>query len=601
METKVENKQSVVIRFAGDSGDGMQIVGVQFTNASAMFGNDVYTFPDYPAEIRAPAGTLAGVSGFQIRFAEHLVHTAGDELDVLVAMNPAALKANVAELKQDGMIIVNEDAFTKNNLRKALCESDPREDACLDQHQLISVAITTQTLNVVEGLGLKHSEASKCKNMYALGIVCWLYERDLTYCLEWISQKFKDKQNIAKANVLALKAGYLFAEQSELFKQHRVQKATLQSGWYRQITGNEALCLGLLCASERINRECFVSGYPITPASTILHQMASYQQYQVTTLQAEDEIAAVCAAIGAAYGGMLAMTCTSGPGFDLKTEGLGLAVMAEMPLLVVDVQRAGPATGMPTKGEQSDLLAAVYGRHGECPIPVFAPATPAECFDIIFFAAQVAVKYMIPVIILSDAFLANSAEPWLIPEVDKLAQLTQQELTASRSDDTLARPWVTPGMKDQMFRVGGIEKDFITGDVSYEPLNHQRMVQLRAEKVKRLQRDLPSFEIIGESSGDILVLSWGSTYGSVLTAVLRLQEEGHSISLLHCRYLFPLPEGLETALKGFNKVFMPELNNGQFSKLIRDLTLCDVIEYHKVQGKPFLVSELYDKLLKLMG
>ncbi len=600
----VEVKKEVVIRFAGDSGDGMQVVGTQFTNTSAIMGNDVHTYPDYPAEIRAPSGTLAGVSGFQIRFGENPVHTSGDHIDVLVAMNPAALQVNRGELKVGSIIIINEDAFTEASLRKAGYEQDPRFTDELRPFQIIALPITTQTLQALTDCQLKHSSATKCKNFFALGVVFWLYDRPLEHCLRWLETKFHHDAEILKANTLALKSGYLYAEQTELVDtQYQVPKAQLPPGLYRQITGNEALCLGFAAASYQQQRALFVSGYPITPASVILHTMARLKDSGITLFQAEDEIAAICAAIGAAYGGLLACCCTSGPGIDLKSEGLGLAVMAEIPLVLVDVQRAGPSTGLPTKGEQSDLLAAIYGRHGECPLPVFAPATPAECFTMALFAMHIATKYMLPVFILSDAFLANGAEPWCIPSCEAISQqavINAMPPAAARQPDTGARAWVTPGMADEMFTIGGLEKDQTTGNVSYDPINHQQMVALRAHKLTLIQAEYPDLEIHGAAHAELLVLSWGSTYGSVLTAVENCQAASWSVSLVHLRHLHPLPQQLAQILPNFKKIVIPELNAGQLAWLIRANFQREVISFSKVQGKPFSSQELEAKIISII-
>lgn len=595
-----DEQATLVIRFAGDSGDGMQVVGSQFTETSAELGNDLHTFPDFPAEIRAPAGTLAGVSGFQVSISEREIHTPGDSLDALVAMNPAALKANLADLKPGGLLILNQDSFIDKELKKAGYASDPMTDGSLTAYQCMPLLITQLTLRAVEQFDIPHSQAKRCKNMFALGVVYWLFQRPLRHTEDWLQAKFVDSPEIAKANQQALIAGYAYGEASELFSDtYCVGKAELPSGEYRQITGNEALALACVAAATQSQRNVLLASYPITPASTILHQVAKYADYGVQTFQAEDEIAAVSAAIGAAYGGQLAVTTTSGPGLDLKAEAIGLAVMTELPLVVIDVQRAGPSTGMPTKTEQSDLLAAMYGRHGDNQVPILAPATPGECFTMLLEAFRIAIKYMTPVILLSDGYLAMGAEPWLIPDVNKLPDLQPHYATAAddfspyqRDPETLARAWAIPGTKGLEHRIGGIEKADVTGQVSYDPENHAYMTHLRSQKIAGIADDIAALEVIGEESGDVLMVSWGGTYGACLTAVEQLQAEDVSISLVHLRYLNPFPKQLKTLLNRFKRVVVPELNAGQLCQLLRSQYLIDAQPISKISGKPFLVSEL---------
>lgn len=599
----------VVIRFAGDSGDGMQLTGTQFTNTSAIIGNDVQTFPDFPAEIRAPAGTLPGVSGFQLHFSSHDIHTPGDQVNVLVAMNPAALRVNLADLEKGGVLIINADAFEEKDLKKAHYLQNPLESGELVGYQLFALPITELTFNAVkEVAGLSHSQARKCKNLFALGIVNWLFDRPLEPTLDWLTHKFKDKPTLAAANQQALRAGYNYALTTELFaERYTVKKAQLQPGRYRQITGNEALGLGCVAAAAQANTSLLLSGYPITPASAILQQLAKYERFGVKVFQAEDEIAAVCATIGAAYGGTLAVTTTSGPGLDLKGEGIGLAVITELPMVIIDVQRAGPSTGMPTKTEQADLLTAIYGRHGECPVPVLAPATPSDCFHIILEAFRIALNYMTPVIVLSDGYLANSAEPWLIPSVEQLPVLKLKFATNAenfspftRNPETLARNWAVPGMAGFEHRLGGLEKDKQSGNISYDPTNHQDMVELRAEKMRKVAESIPDLIVQGAPTGKLLVIGWGSTQGAIRTAVEELQSLGEEVSMIHLRHLYPFPKNLATILKGFDRILVPELNLGQLTSLLRSEFLIDVTSYPKITGKPFLVSELRTRMLEIL-
>ena len=587
--SNIIEQETVVIRFAGDSGDGMQVTGGQMSTTAAVFGNDVHTFPDFPAEIRAPAGTLPGVSGFQLSFSSADIHTAGDSLTTLVAMNPAALKVNVADLDPGGLLIINTDSFTEKEFKKAHYSENPLKTGELDNYRVFEFPLTELTLNAVKPFGLSHSQAMKCKNMFALGIIYWLYNRSCDATVQWLAQKFNAKASMRDANIAALKAGYNYALTVGLFtERYTVKKAVLQSGKYRQITGNEALALGSLTVARQSGRPFLLSGYPITPASAVLQHVAKY----LPIFQAEDEIAAMSATVGAAYGGAMAMTITSGPGFDLKTEALGLAVMTEMPCVVVDVQRAGPSTGMPTKTEQADLLMAMYGRHGECPVPIVAPQSPSDCFNSIIEAFQIAVNYMTPVIVLSDGYIATSAEPWLIPDEQALKKI---KFDGKKNNNT--RDWIIPGTKNQEYRLGGLEKDFVTGNISYDPDNHQKMVHKRADKIKQIQDYIPDQDIIGNNSGDLLVISWGGTYGSVLTAVELLQKQGHKISAIHVRYLNPLPKNIKNILSNFKSCITAELNSGQLCTLLRSEFLVDIKCVSKITGKPFLVNELCEMIL----
>ncbi|MEY4388867.1 MAG: hypothetical protein RLZZ432_586 [Chloroflexota bacterium] len=601
----------VTIRFAGDSGDGMQLTGSQFTATTALFGNDVSTLPDYPAEIRAPAGSLPGVSGFQISFSSGDIHTPGDRPDVLVAMNPAALKVNLRDLVPGGGIIVNTDAFNDINLRKAGYEADPLKDGSLKGYNLYEIPMSTLVAGACEGLGLTSKQVELTKNFFALGVMFWLYERSMEATEKWIAAKFAGKEAIAEANRRALHAGYAFGETTELFHTHyRVAAAHLPPGTYRNITGNEATALGFVTASRLAERDLFLASYPITPASDILHQLSGYKHLGIKTVQSEDEIAAIGAAVGASYGGALGMTTTSGPGMALKAEMLGLAVMVELPLVVVDVQRAGPSTGMPTKTEQGDLLMSMFGRNSDSPIPVVAPATPAECFTMAIEAWRIALKHMTPVVYLSDAFLATGAEPWLIPQVDQLPSIAVPNAPAQpeggfrpyrRDPETLARPWAVPGTVGLEHRVGGLEKLDELGTVSYDPDNHHRMNLLRAEKVARIARDIPATEVFGERDGELLILGWGSTYGSIRSAVERLRERGRRVSHAHIRHVNPLPNDLAEILAGFDKVLIPELNAGQLRMLVRARFLVDAIGFNLVRGKPFQIGELEAKAESILG
>lgn len=607
MEKTLEIIKSAVIRFAGDSGDGMQLAGNRFTDTSAVFGNDLSTFPDFPAEIRAPAGTLFGVSGFQIQISSEDVHTPGDEPDVLIAMNPAALKVNLKELKKGGTIIVNTDAFSEKNLQLAKYESNPLEDGSLRGYQVIPVPITKASNNAVGGLGLNAKEGNRCKNFYALGLAYWLYDRQLDTTISWIEKQYKKKPHIAEANKAALKAGYFFGETAEIFTtRYKVKPAKLPKGTYKNINGNQAAAIGILAASVKSGVPLFLGSYPITPASDILHELSNFRNFNVKTFQAEDEIAAICSAIGASFGGALGFTSTSGPGLSLKQEAIGLAVMTELPLVIANIQRGGPSTGLPTKTEQADLLQSVFGRNGECPVPVVAAATPSDCFRMIFEAARIAMKYMTPVIFLSDGFLANGAEPWKIPHMDEIPKIDVKFRTDAVDyfpylrDENLSRPWVKPGTKGMEHRIGGLEKQNITGNINYEPPNHELMVNLRAQKVNNVADDIPQLEVEGDSEGELLILGWGSTFGAITSARERLLEKGIRVSHAHLRYLFPFQKNLGDVLKRFKKILIPEMNLGQLAKLIRAEFLIDVFQMNKVQGLPFKSREIVAKVTELL-
>ncbi len=610
IERDVQELDRVTIRFAGDSGDGMQLTGTQFTRTAAVFGNDISTFPDYPAEIRAPAGSLPGVSGFQISFAASDIHTPGDAPDVLVAMNPAALKTNVGDLTAGGALIVNSDAFTTGNLNKAAYASNPLTDGSLKQYRVFEVPISTLNARALEGLEMTSKQIDLTKNFFALGLMFWLYERSMDPTLSWIDQKFGARPVIAEANRRALKAGYAYGETTEMFHTvYRVPKARLAPGTYRNITGNEATGLGFLVASKLAGRPLFYGSYPITPASDILHQLSAYKQFGVKAFQAEDEIAAMGATIGAAYGGALALTGTSGPGVALKTEAIGLAVMTELPMVIVNVQRAGPSTGMPTKVEQADLFQAVFGRNGESPLPVLAPATPGECFSLAIEASRIALKYMTPVIYLSDAFVANGAEPWRVPSLDDLPDISVPDavpgngtfLPYARDPETLARPWALPGTPGLEHRIGGLEKADGLGNVSYDPDNHHRMSVLRARKVAGIAADIPPLETYGADEGELLILGWGSTYGALRSATERLLAAGHQVAQAHLRYLNPFPANTGEVLSRYRRVLVPEVNLGQLAFMIRGTYLVDAVSYGRVRGKPFRIGEIVDEAERILG
>ena len=602
-ERHVEELERVVIRFVGDSGDGMQLTGSEFSRVIARAGNAFATHPDYPSEIRAPTGTLFGVSGFQIQFAANRVFTSGDAPDVLVAMNPAALKTNLGELARGSVLLVNSGAFTAANLARAGYASNPLEDGSLDSYRLIAVDISLLTARALAGSGLSKKEADRCKNYFALGLMLCLFGRPIEGEIDDIAERFAHIPRFAAANVTALRAGYGFAEASELFAStFEVRAAPPQPGTYRSITGNQATALGFVAASELSGTPLFLGSYPITPATDILHELTTLRNFKVTTFQAEDEIAGICSAIGAAWGGHLALTTTSGPGMALKTEALGLVTMLELPLVIVNVQRAGPSTGLPTKTEQADLLQALYGRHGECPIPVIAARSPADCFDAALEACRIAVKYMTPVILLTDGGIANAAEPWRIPDVASLPRIEVKYRTEADGfapyarDEFLARPWVTPGTPGMEHRIGGLEKDFVTGNLSHDAQNHQRMVEVRAAKVAGIAAGLPPLVVDGPAAGELLVVGWGSTWGAIAEARRQAEAQGISVAHLHLRHLNPLPADLDDILGRYRTILVPELNLGQLSRLLRERTLREVQTLHKVQGRPFRVSEILARI-----
>ncbi|MEW6237740.1 MAG: 2-oxoacid:acceptor oxidoreductase subunit alpha [Candidatus Omnitrophota bacterium] len=602
-ERRIQEIDSATVRFAGDSGDGMQLVGGQFTTASVFSGNDISTLPDYPAEIRAPAGVLAGVSGFQINFSSHKIHTPGDVIDALFAMNPAALKVNLADLKRGGLLIVNSESFSQDDLEKADYSDNPLEDGSLEDYRIVSIPITSMNRGAVEGLGLDRKAADRCKNFFVLGLAYWIYNRPLDNTLAWIDRKFTKNPALRDANRRTLEAGFHFGETAELFdSSYQVRKAPIAPGTYAKITGNEAVVYGLLAASHLSNKPLFYGSYPITPASDILHQLAGLKQFGVVTFQAEDEIAAVCSAIGAAFGGSLAATGTSGPGVSLKSEAIGLAVMTELPLVIVNVQRGGPSTGLPTKTEQADLFQALFGRHGECPLPVLAASTPADCFTMTIEAARIAMEFMTPVILLTDGYIANGSEPWKIPDLNSLPKINVEyyvdieRFQPYARNERLSRPWAIPGTPDLMHRIGGLEKQHITGAVSYDGENHEYMVKLRQAKIDGVEEDIPNAEIFGDPSGKLLVLSWGGVYGAAQTAVEFVRESGKSVSSVHLKYLNPFPKNLKKILPNFKKILIPELNLGQLRYIIRAHFLIDAIGLNKTQGKPFRVDEIVEAI-----
>jgi 2-oxoglutarate ferredoxin oxidoreductase subunit alpha len=597
-----------VLRFCGDSGDGMQITGSQFTNTVALYGNDIATFPDFPAEIRAPAGTLPGVSGFQLHFAASDVYTPGDAVDALIAMNPAALKMNLPDLKPNGILIVNTDNFKDTDLKKAQMTSNPLEDHSLDGYRLFRVELTKLTRAALKDLGLDAKSMDRCKNFFALGMCHWLYNRPMESTHRWLETKFKDKAVLVEANKLAMKAGYAYCDATEAFQvSYEIPPAKLSPGLYRNISGNSALALGFVAASVKSGLKLFLGSYPITPASDILHELSMYKNFGVMTFQAEDEIAAITSVIGAAYAGNLGITTTSGPGMALKTEALGLAIATELPLVVCNIQRGGPSTGLPTKTEQADLLQALFGRNSEAPVPVLAAATPGDCFWIALEASRIALKYMVPVIVLSDGYLANGAEPWKVPALEDLPDINVKFRTDpqgfqpyQRDPDTLARPWAIPGTPGLEHRIGGLEKQENTGNVNYEPLNHERMVRLRAAKVAAIVQDVPDVVPAGDPEGDLLLVGWGSTYGAITAALRAQRAKGQKIGHVHLRHLNPLPKNLGDVLKRYKKVVVPEMNLGQLVWVLRAKYLVDAISYGKVQGKPFKQSEIEAKIEEVL-
>ncbi|MBV8735326.1 MAG: 2-oxoacid:acceptor oxidoreductase subunit alpha [Solirubrobacterales bacterium] len=608
MTKAVEERERVVVRFAGDSGDGMQLAGTRFTDATAALGNDLATLPNFPAEIRAPAGTLAGVSAFQIHFASRDILTPGDQPNVLVAMNPAALKANLAELPQGATIIANEDAFSKRNLEKAGYGSNPLEDDSLRNYRVHRIPMTTLTTRAVEGVeGASTRDASRAKNLFALGVLSWLYGRPTDVTERWIGQKFRSKPAVARANLAAFKAGWSFGETTELLDvQYHVARATdVPPGTYRNVNGTKALSLGLVAASVRSRLPLLLASYPITPASELLHELSRHKSFAVSTIQAEDEIAAAGMALGAAFGGEIGVTATSGPGMDLKTETIGLAVALELPLVVVDVQRAGPSTGMPTKTEQADLLMALFGRHGESPLPVIAPSTPSGCFDAAFEAVRIAIRYRTPVILLSDTFLASSSEPWRIPDLDELPAIDPAFATARAGeplepyarDERLARPWAVPGTPGLQHRIGGLEKEDETGVVSYDAANHARMTHLRAAKVAGIVREVPPLSVDGDPEARLLVLGWGSSEGAIRVGARRAREQGVKVASAHLRHVNPLPANTGDVLRFYDRVLVPEMNSGQLALLLRGRFLVDVESFSKVEGQPLFASEIEREIL----
>ena len=615
MEKKETLLQDVVIKFAGDSGDGMQLTGQQFTNNTALLGIDLATFPDFPAEIRAPIGTLPGVSGFQLRFSSDRVFTPGDDCDVLVAMNAAALKVNVKAIKKGGKIIANVDGFDAKNLRLANYPDgvNPLEDGSLEGFELIKVDVTKLTREALKDftdLGTK--ERDRAKNMFVLGLIYWMYNRNLDNTITFLNEKFGKKDTILQSNIKVLQAGFNYGDTTETFSsRYRVEKAKMIPGTYRSIMGNQALSMGLIAASEKSGLSIFLGTYPITPASDILHELSKHKAFGIKTFQAEDEIAGISAAIGASYGGSIGITTTSGPGMALKTEAMGLAVMLEIPLVIINIQRGGPSTGLPTKTEQSDLLQAYYGRNGECPMPIIASSTPSDCFDAAYEAVRIAVQHMTPVILLSDGYIANGAEPWKFPVAADLAPIQvsfkttldegETKFMPYKRDEKLVRPWAVPGTAGFEHRIGGIEKQDVTGNVSYDPENHQHMVNTRQAKVDKIADYIPLQQLdSGPETGKVLVLGWGSTYGAIKTAVTELQAAGHAVSHAHIKYMRPFPKNLGSIIAGFDKVLIPELNNGQLIKIIRDQYLVDAKGYNKVMGIPITKTEIMDTVLNML-
>jgi 2-oxoglutarate/2-oxoacid ferredoxin oxidoreductase subunit alpha len=614
MIRKQEVLQDVVIKFAGDSGDGMQLTGTQFTNNTALLGIDLSTFPDFPAEIRAPQGTLPGVSGYQLRFSSDRVFTPGDACDVLVAMNAAALKTNLTALKKGGKIIANTDGFDSKNLRLANYPEgeNPLENGSLDNYEVIKMDVTKMTREALKDFTMGMKEKDRAKNMFVLGFLYWMYGREMDNTITFLKDKFGKKPDIFESNMKVLQAGYNFGDTTETFTTtYKVEKAKMNAGTYRSVMGNQALSYGLIAASQKSGLPLFLGSYPITPASDILHELSRHKNFGIRTFQAEDEIAAITSVIGAAYGGSLGVTTTSGPGMALKAEAMGLAVMLEIPLLIIDVQRGGPSTGLPTKTEQSDLLQAYYGRNGECPMPVVSASTPADCFEAAYEAVRIAVQHMTPVIFLSDGYIANGAEPWKFPKAEELPPIhvrfktelghNEDKLQPYLRDEKLARPWAVPGTAGLEHRIGGLEKQNITGNVSYEPENHQLMVKIRQEKIDKIAEYIPEQKLdSGAQTGKVLVLGWGSTYGAIKSAVAELQAEGHAVSHAHLRYVRPFPRNLDDILRNFEKVVIPEINNGQLIKIIRDVYFVDAKGYNKIMGVPITKTELVEELRKYL-
>ena len=614
MERKKEVLQDVVIKFAGDSGDGMQLTGTQFTNNTALLGIDLSTFPDFPAEIRAPIGTLPGVSGFQLRFSSDNIYTPGDSVDVLIAMNAAALKTNLSVLKKGGKIIVNTDGFDSKNLRLANYPDgeNPIENDSLSNYEVIKMDVTKMTREALKDFTMGMKEKDRAKNMFVLGVLYFMYNRDMENTIKFLKEKFGKKPDIYESNVKVLQAGYNYGDTTEIFTTtYSVEKAKMEPGNYRSIMGNQGVSFGLIAASQKSGLPLFLGSYPITPASDILHDLSKYKNFGVRTFQAEDEIAAITSAIGAAYGGSLGVTTSSGPGIALKGEAIGLAVMLEIPLIVINIQRGGPSTGLPTKTEQSDLMQAYYGRNGECPMPIVSASTPADCFDAVYEAVRISVQHMTPVIFLSDGYIANGAEPWKFPVSEDLPPITvkfkkdlgdQEEVFQPYlRDEKLARPWAIPGTPGLEHRIGGLEKQNVTGNISYEPENHQLMVKIRQEKVDKIADHIPEQKLdSGPEKGKILVLGWGSTYGAIKSACAEMQKKGHAISHAHLRYVRPFPKNLGDILKNFDTVLIPEINNGQLIKIIRDVYFVDAKGYNKIMGVPITKTELVMKLEEMM-
>ena len=614
MNRKEEVLQDVVIKFAGDSGDGMQLTGSQFTNNTAMLGIDLATFPDFPAEIRAPQGTIPGVSGYQLRFSSNQVFTPGDECDVLVAMNAAALKTNLKSIKKGGRIIANTDGFDAKNLRLANYPEgvNPLEDDSLGGFEVIKMDVTKMTREALKDIAMGMKEKDRAKNMFVLGFLYWMYNRDMDSTLQFLKEKFGKKDEILNSNIKALQAGFNFGDTTETFTtRYKVEKAKMEPGTYRSIMGNQAVSYGLIAASQKSGLPLFLGSYPITPASDILHDLSKYKAFGVRTFQAEDEIAGIASAIGASYGGALAVTTTSGPGIALKSEAMGLAVMLEIPLIICNIQRGGPSTGLPTKTEQSDLMQAYYGRNGDCPMPIVSASTPSDCFEAVYEAARISVQHMTPVIFLSDGYIANGAEPWKFPKSEDLPAITvkfkkelaegETQLKPYQRDEKLARPWAIPGTPGLEHRIGGLEKQDITGNVSYDPDNHQHMVKTRQAKVDKIADYIPLQKLdSGPEKGKILILGWGSTYGSIKSACAELQQAGLSVSHAHLRYIRPFPKNLGDILKNFDKVIIPEINNGQLVKIIRDQYFVDAIPYNKIMGSPITKTELVAEIKKYL-
>ncbi|MDQ7815727.1 MAG: 2-oxoacid:acceptor oxidoreductase subunit alpha [Melioribacteraceae bacterium] len=608
MAKQVQIVEDVTVRFAGDSGDGMQLTGSQFTDTTAILGSDVGTLPDFPAEIRAPAGSLAGVSGFQIHFSSNDIQTPGDSPDVLVAMNPAALKVNLKDLKPNATIILNTNSFDVKNLKLANYDVSPLDDGSLSGYNVIPVELAKLTVTALEGLSLSPKEKDKCKNFFALGLMYWMYNRPIEITLKWLETKFKKKPDVLEANQRALKAGFYYGETTEIFTtRYDVKPAKLPKGVYRSVSGNEAVALGFVAASLRGNIPLFLGSYPITPASEILQELSKYKDFGVVTFQAEDEIAGIASAIGAAFAGSLALTTTSGPGLSLKTEAIGLAVITELPIVIVDVQRGGPSTGLPTKTEQADLFQAMYGRHGEAPVVVLAAKSPVDCFYSAIEAAKIAIEFMTPVILLTDGYLAFGTEPMNIPDFEDLPKINVEYRKDPEGfqpylrNENLVRPWAIPGTPGLEHRIGGLEKKDVYGSISYDPDNHEIMINNRKEKIEKVQSIIPDLEVEGDNSGELLIVSWGSTYGAIKEGIRKAANEGYKVSHIHIRHIHPFPKNLGEILKNFKKVLIPEMNKGQLATIIRSTFLIDVIQYNKVKGQPFKVAEIENKIIKVLG